>query len=175
VAGELSTLAVPVPGTGAAEQAAHAGALRAGYQADALRVFERTRRALSELSGGQPGRELQRIFVAILRQDDEVLVREENCHMDDDYPRLGELTGTGHLAWTVLPIGDGRPKVVAHRSFRQSGRCVRSSTPVRQRKVLRGAVRLRFRGGGAHLRLAGERHAGRGGTRDQAGVDQLPA
>lgn len=76
VTGELGTLAVRFPARERLSRLLMQALYRAGYQADALRVFERTRRALSDLSGVKPGRELQRIFVAILRQDDEVLVCE---------------------------------------------------------------------------------------------------
>lgn len=45
---------------------------RNGRQADALSVFERTRMALQEEFGVDPGAQLQNLFTSILRQDDTI-------------------------------------------------------------------------------------------------------
>lgn len=66
---------------------------------------------------------------------------------EENHSRLGELAGTGRLAWTILPVEEGAAKVVAHRSFRNHGGVFVVDALFVSGTCCAGAVRMRSEAG----------------------------
>ena len=132
VVGELETLVAAEP----LREHLHAQRMlalyRCGRQADALAAYRRSRRALVETIGGEPGAELQRLHEAILRQDPSLeLPAEEPADLppeldagtplagrDADLEWLGELWrgahgGIGRLVLVTGGRGIGKTRLAA--------------------------------------------------------------
>jgi DNA-binding SARP family transcriptional activator/basic membrane lipoprotein Med (substrate-binding protein (PBP1-ABC) superfamily) len=77
---------------------------RSGRQAEALEVYERTRRALGEDLGLQPGEELQRLAGQIVRQEPQLRTPARAVEPPVDHPRIRKTKATAIALGGALTV-----------------------------------------------------------------------
>ncbi|MBE3011826.1 tetratricopeptide repeat protein [Microbispora sp. NEAU-D428] len=98
---------------------------RAGRQAEALQVYQRTRTVLGEELGVEPGRMLRRVHEAILRDEatgpfvDEILAPEGAARADERAARLEAQNVAGNTAGPAMTVPCHLPPDIADFTGRQ--------------------------------------------------------